>query len=81
MAVSGKIKGLLSFTDRDYTGLASALGISVQSLGNKFYRGSFSAEDLIIVADYAGCDLAFLAPDGSKMILDMADIDPYRRFS
>lgn len=76
MSVAGKVKGLLSTSGKDYSGLASALGISSQALSNKFYRDSFSTEDLIIVAEYVGCELAFLSAGGSKIILERADIKP-----
>jgi hypothetical protein len=76
MSIAGKVKGLLSAHEKDYSGLASALGISSQALSNKFYRDSFSTEDLIIVAEYVGCELAFLSAGGSKIILERADIKP-----
>ena len=74
MSISGKIKGLLATREKNLTGLANALGISKQALSNKFYRDSFSAEDLITIAEYTECDLAFLSTDGSKTILDKADL-------
>ena len=76
MSIAGKVKGLLSTNGMDNSGLASALGISSQALSNKFYRDSFSTDDLIIVAEYVGCELAFLSADGSKSVLDRADIKP-----
>lgn len=66
MSIAGKVKSVLSANGKDYSGLASALGISSQALSNKFYRDSFSVEDLIIVAEYIGCKLAFLYAGGSK---------------
>lgn len=74
MSISGKVKGLLSLNGKDHAGLAAALGISTQGLSNKLYRDSFSTEDLITVADYVGCELAFLSTGGSKTVLDKTDI-------
>lgn len=74
MTISGKVKGLLFSNGKDHAGLAAALGISAQALSNKFYRDSFSSEDLIVVAEFVGCELAFLSPCGSKIVLDKADV-------
>ena len=76
MSIGDKVKGVLSASGNKTSGLASALGISTQALSNKFYRDSFSTEDLIIVAEYVGCELAFLSADGSKTVLNKADIKP-----
>ena len=50
MAVTEKIKALLSIKGKKNVELAAYLGISPQSLQNKFNSGSFSAEDLIKVS-------------------------------
>lgn len=76
MSIAGKVKGLLASKEKDLAGLASALGISKQALSNKFYRDSFNAEDLITVAEYTGCELAFLSADGSKTVLDKGELKP-----
>lgn len=70
MAISSKVKALLNLTGKDNAGLAAYLGISKQALSNKFYRDSFSGEDLIKVSEYTGCPLAFLSGDGTQIILD-----------
>ena len=70
MSIAGKVKGLLSSNGKDHAGLASALGISSQALSNKFYRDSFTTNDLIVVAEYTG----FLSDSGSKTVLDRSDI-------
>lgn len=74
MSIAGKVKGLLASNGKGHAGLASALGISSQALSNKFYRDSFTANDLIVVAEYTGCTLAFLSDSGSKTVLDRSDI-------
>lgn len=74
MAVSSKIKALLQLTGKDQAGLAQYLGIGRQALSNKFYRDSFSAADLIKVAAYIGCELAYVVDDAQKIILNEADL-------
>ena len=74
MAISSKVKALLNLAGEDHAGLASYLEISSQALSNKFYRDSFSAADLIKIADYTGCPLTFLSNDGNKIAFDISDI-------
>ncbi len=74
MAISSKIKALLNLTGKDHAGLALCLGISNQALSNKFYRNSFSADDLIKVSEYINCPLAFIANGETKVILDKDDL-------
>ena len=50
--VSDKIKGLLSMKGKKYKELAKLFGISEQAMRNKFARGSFSADELIMIADF-----------------------------
>ena len=74
MAVTDKVKALLSIRGKKNIELAAYLGISPQSMQNKFNRGSFSAEDLIKISDFLGCTLAFELDEVQKIILDKADI-------
>ena len=74
MTVTEKITALLSIKGKKNVELAAYLGISPQSLQNKFNRGSFSAEDLIKVSDFLECTLAFEINDTQKIILDRSDI-------
>jgi len=74
MSVSTKVKAVLSLSGKDHAGLASYMGISAQALSNKFYRDSFSAADLIKVADYCGTVLCFLSADGNKVVIDNGDL-------
>ena len=61
MAISDKVKALLKLQGKNNKGLAEYLGISDQALSNKFYRDSYSGEDLIKIAMYLECELAFIA--------------------
>jgi len=74
MSVSDKIKALLAIKGKKNTDLASYLKITPQSMQNKLARGSFSSEDLIKVADFLDCTLAFEINDTQKIILDISDI-------
>lgn len=74
MAVTDKIKALLSIRGKKNIELAAHLGMSPQSMQNKFNRGSFSAEDLIKIADFLDCTLAFELGNEQKIILDKGDI-------
>ena len=74
MAVTDKIKALLSIKGKKNIELAQYLGISPQSMQNKLARGSFSAEDLIKISDFLECTLAFEIDENQKIILDKSDI-------
>ena len=74
MSISSKIKALLQLRDKEQVKLAQHLGITKQALSNKFYRDSFSAVDLIKIAEFLNCDLAFNVDDRLKIILDRCDI-------
>ncbi|MDR1320933.1 MAG: hypothetical protein LBK56_05855 [Gracilibacteraceae bacterium] len=75
MSVAGKIKGLLAIKGRKNKDLACYLGLAMpQALTNKFTRGSFSSEDLIKIAAFLDCELAFILSDGQKITLDVSDI-------
>ena len=72
--VSDKIKGLLRMRGKKYKELACLFGISEQAMRNKFARGSFSADELIMIADFVGCQLAFEMDDTQKIFLTTSDL-------
>ena len=74
MAVTEKVKALLSMKGKKNIELAEYLGMTPQSLQNKMNRGSFSAEDLIKIADFAECSLMFEVNGNQKIMLDKDDI-------
>jgi transcriptional regulator with XRE-family HTH domain len=74
MAISDKVKALLKLKGKNNGGLAEYLGISGQALSNKFYRDSYSGEDLIKIAAYLECELAFIVDSSTKLALTMGDI-------
>ena len=73
MAISDKVKALLKLQGKGNRGLAEHLGISEQALSNKFYRDSYSGRDLIRIATYLDCELAFIAGE-TKIVLSQDDI-------
>lgn len=72
--VSDKIKGLLSMKGKKYNELATLFGISPQAMRNKFARGSFSADELIMIADFLNCHLVFEIDEVQKVIFTTEDI-------
>ena len=73
MSVSDKIKAGLKLEGKKIEELAEMLNISRQSMSNKFYRDSFSAEDLIKIADFLGYSLAFVG-NNQNITFSMDDI-------
>jgi len=78
MSVSDKVKAGLKLEGKKIEELAEMLGISRQSMSNKFYRNSFSSEDLIKIADFLGYSLAFVG-EKQNIIFDMDDIKPQQK--
>ena len=71
--ITGRIKSLLSIAGKKNIELAAYMGISAQSLQNKFNRGSFSADDLIKIATFTGAELSFITGE-NKVALDSSCI-------
>ncbi len=74
MSVSDKIKAAINLSGKSKTELANYLGMSIQSLSNKLSRGSFSAEDLIKIADFTGSTLLFEFEENQRIKLLKEDI-------
>lgn len=76
MEISKKIKSLLAETDRKQADLLGVLNISSkQSLSNKFTNERWSAEDLAKIADFCGCKLAFILPNGERIVINNGSAD------
>ena len=43
-------------------------------MNNKLYQNRISADDLIRIAEFTGCKLAFILPDGGQMFFGPEDI-------
>lgn len=72
--VSDKIKALLNMKGKKYKELAQLFGISEQAMRNKFARGSFSADELIQIADFLDCQLAYNIDNEQKIIFTTDDL-------
>lgn len=71
MQISKKIKVLLTEADKKQADLLDVLKMgSRQSLSNKFTNERWSAEDLVNIAEFCGCKLAFVMPDGQQIPID-----------
>ena len=70
MALSDKVKGLLALCGKRQIDLAAYFGMSKQTMGNKMSRNSWSGNDLAKAAEFCGCKLAFLMPDGQQIIIE-----------
>ena len=75
MSVGNKIKSAMVVKNKNRQDLAAALNITDNAITAKFYRDSFSAEDLIRIADFLGYSLTMT---GTKQSIkfDMEDIKP-----
>lgn len=69
MSMSEKVQAMLKLCGKKQTELAEAFGMSKQTMSNKMARGSWSAEDVAKAAEFCGCNLAIIFPDGQQMIL------------
>lgn len=74
MSITDKVKAAINLSGKSKTQLARYLNISNQSLSNKLSRGSFSAEDLIKIADFTGSTLLFEFEENQKIKLFKDDI-------
>ena len=71
MSISAKVKALISMLEKKQIDLIPVLGMSSkQSLSNKFSNGRWSADDLARVAEFCGCKLAFVLPDGQQIVIE-----------
>ncbi len=70
MSTSDKVKGLLALSGKKQIELAEYFGMTKQTMGNKMARDSWSAKDLVKVAEFVGCKVGFLLPDGQHIFLE-----------
>lgn len=71
--ISKKIKEIMKEKHVTNVKLAKYLGLSPQSLTNKFYRGSISIPELIVILDYLGCELAIITKPDTMVMLSLDD--------
>lgn len=68
--ISDKVKALLALSGKRQGDLAEVLGIAKQSVANKMMRDSWSATDLLAMADLAGGKLLIELPNGQQIIFE-----------
>ena len=77
MSISKQIKALLALTGKKQSDLIPVLGMAnKQSLSNKILGERWSAADLIKIADFTGCKLAFVLQDGERVVLSASETVP-----
>lgn len=64
-SISEKIKAILKRNNKNANDYANALDINVQSLRNKYYRESFTVNDLLTLSDVCEGKIAFIGKDGT----------------
>lgn len=65
-----KIKALLNLSRETHADLARHMEISAQALSGKLARNSFTPEELMKIAEFCGCKLCFIFPNGDRINLD-----------
>lgn len=73
MTITNKIKGAMHLKGVSIAQLAEKLGIQPTALSSKFYRGNYSAKDLIIIAETLGFELCFI-DENTKITFDRSNI-------
>ena len=66
-----KIKEIIKNSGKTQKELSELLNVSKRTLENKLYRGGFSIDELIKIADCLGYKLAFVN-DEEQIIFDMS---------
>jgi len=74
MAIANKLRYIMSEKSKKREDVANILKISNQAVSNKFNRDSFSADDLIKIADCLGVSLALVEDNKPIVLFDSNDI-------
>ena len=70
MKTSDSVRALLKLCGKKQADLVRVVDMkSIQSLNNKFLNNRWSAADLVKVAEFAGAKLAFILPDGERVLI------------
>lgn len=72
--VTDKVKALLALSGKKNAELARLYGVTPQSMNNKMALNRYTADDLIRIAEFTGCRVGFLLPDGQHIFLDPEDL-------
>lgn len=74
MSFSNKLKSILSVTGHKPADLSECLNMSVQSVRNKIFRGSYSVDDMLRIFDYLECEVTVKTKDGIVFPLTIDDV-------
>lgn len=75
MSISNKIRALMKMRGMKIQEVADKMGCSPQFISNRLYRDSFTAADLIKIAEVLDCTLSFTLPDGTEIRLTADDLE------
>ena len=75
MSIANKIRALMKLRGYKTKDLADAMGCTSASVSNKMSRDSFTAADLIKIAEVLDCTLSFTLPDGTEIRLTADDLE------
>lgn len=70
MTVASQVKAMLAMSGKRQIDLAAHFGVMKQSMQNKLVRDAWSAKDLAKAAEFCGCKLVILTPDGGQLFVD-----------
>ena len=70
MTISETVKGLLALCGKRQNEMAAHFGMSKQTMSNKMARNGWFGSDLVKVAEFCGCKLAFILPNGQQIIIE-----------
>lgn len=74
MSVADKIKSIMALKGVKSKDLAAMLGLGAEAMRSKFYRDSFSAEDLIKICDALDVQITLIIDDKNQLSLNADDI-------
>ena len=73
MSITNSVRALLKICGKRQVDLLPIFGLAnAQSLSNKIRGERWSASDLVSVAEFTGAKLAFILPDGERIIINNA---------
>ena len=75
MSVSDSVKAVLAASGKKQIELAAYLGMRKQNLHTKMVRNSWPGEDLARVAEFVGCKIGFILPNGTMIYIDPPEDD------
>ena len=74
MSIANKIRALMKTHGFNSRTLAEAMECSPRFISNKLQRDTFTAADLVRIAEVLDCTLSFTLPDGGEILLTTEDI-------